>query len=138
MPQQFNTPHCVAGANDGMVYVCDRGNQRIQVFDKDGTFVKEALVDAPLGNGGQVGGNPWDIGFSTDAEQSLLVVADGRTHRVHTLNRDTLEAVASFGRRGRWAGNFESPHSLAIDSQGNLYVGDTLDGRRVQKFVHAE
>ena len=57
MPQQFNTPHCVAGANDGMVYVCDRGNQRIQVFDKDGTFVKEALVDAPLA-GGQVGGNP--------------------------------------------------------------------------------
>ena len=137
LPQQFNTPHCVAGANDGMVYVCDRGNQRIQVFDKDGTFVKEALVDAPLA-GGQVGGNPWDIGFSTDAEQSLLVVADGRTHRVHTLNRDTLEAVTSFGRRGRWAGNFESPHSLAIDSQGNLYVGDTLDGRRVQKFVHAE
>ena len=137
MPQQFNTPHCVAGANDGMVYVCDRGNQRIQVFDRDGTFVKEALVDAPLGNG-EVGGNPWDIGFSTDAEQSLLVVADGRTHRVHTLNRDTLEAVTSFGRRGRWAGNFESPHSLAVDSQGNLYVGDTLDGRRVQKFVHAQ
>ena len=136
MPPQFNTPHCVAGANDGMVYVCDRGNQRIQVFDKDGTFVKEALVDAPLA-GGQVGGNPWDIGFSTDAGQSLLVVADGRTHRVHTLNRDTLEAVTSFGRRGRWAGNFESPHSLAIDSRGNLYVGDTLDGRRVQKFVHA-
>ena len=136
-PQQFSTPHCVAGANDGMVYVCDRGNQRIQVFDKDGTFVKEALVDAPLGNG-DVGGNPWDIGFSTDAEQSLLVVADGRTHRVHTLNRDTLEAVTSFGRRGRWAGNFESPHSLAVDSMGNLYVGDTLDGRRVQRFVHGQ
>ena len=93
-------------------------------------------ADAPLA-GGQVGGNPWDIGFSTDAGQSLLVVADGRTHRVHTLNRETLEAVTSFGRQGRWAGNFESPNSLAIDSQGNLYVGDTLDGRRVQKFVHA-
>ena len=56
---------------------------------------------------------------------------------MHTLNRDTLEAVASFGRRGRWAGQFESLHSLAIDSQGNPYVGETLDGRRVQRFVHA-
>lgn len=135
-PRQFDTPHCVAGAADGMMYVCDRGNQRIQVFDRDGTFVREAFVEAPLG-GGRTGGYPWDIGFSTDAGQSLLVVADGRTHRVHTLRRDTLEAVASFGRRGRWAGQFESPHSLAIDSQGNLYVGETLDGRRVQRFVHA-
>lgn len=136
LPRQFDTPHCVAGAADGMVYVCDRGNQRIQVFDRDGTFVREALVEAPLG-GGRTGGYPWDVGFSTDTGQSLLVVADGRTHRVHTLRRDTLEAVASFGRRGRWAGQFESPHSLAIDSQGNLYVGETLDGRRVQRFVHA-
>ena len=114
-PRQFDTPHCVAGASDG-------------------TFVKEALVEAPL-RGGEAGGYPWDIGFSADAGQSLLVVADGRTHRVHTLDRDTLEAVASFGRRGRWAGQFESPHSLALDSRGNLYVGDTLDGRRVQRFV---
>ena len=135
LPQQFNTPHCVIGSNDGLVYVCDRGNQRIQVFEKDGTFVKESLVEARLSDG-QVGGIPWDIGFSTDADQSLIVLADGGSHRVHTLNRDTLEAVESFGRRGRWAGQFESPHSLAIDSNGNLFVGDTLDGRRVQKFVH--
>ena len=135
LPQQFNTPHCVIGSNDGLVYVCDRGNQRIQVFEKDGTFVKEALVEATLSDG-RVGGIPWDIGFSTDVDQSLIVLADGGSHRVHTLNRDTLETVESFGRRGRWAGQLESPHSLAIDSHGNLFVGDTLDGRRVQKFVH--
>jgi hypothetical protein len=117
------------------VYVCDRGNQRLQVFEKDGTFVKEALVEATLSDG-RVGGIPWDIGFSTDVDQSLIVLADGGSHRVHTLNRDTLETVESFGRRGRWAGQLESPHSLAIDSHGNLFVGDTLDGRRVQKFVH--
>lgn len=137
LPDQFNTPHCVIGSNDGLIYICDRGNQRIQVFQKDGTFVKEALVEATL-PGAQVGGIPWDIGFSTDAEQSLLIVADGGNHRVHTLDRETLEAVDSFGRRGRMAGQFESPHSLAIDSHGNLFVGDTLDGRRVQKFIRGE
>ncbi len=136
LPEQFNTPHCVIGSSDGLIYVCDRGNQRIQVFQKDGTFVNEALVEAPLG-GGTVGGIPWDIGFSTDAEQSLLILADGGSHRVHVLDRETLASVESFGRRGRMAGQFESPHSLAIDSEGNLFVGDTLDGRRVQKYVHA-
>ena len=135
-PPQFNTPHCVAGAADGLVYVCDRGNQRIQVFNTDGTFVSERLIQAGHG-GGRVGGTPWDLAFSHDPEQRLLFVADGGGHAVHTLSRDSLEVVASFGRRGRWAGQFESPHSLALDSQGNLFVGETLDGRRVQKFVPA-
>ena len=65
----------------------------------------------------------------------LIFLADGGNHRVHTLRRDSLEVVASFGRRGRFAGQFESPHSIAIDSKGNLFVAETLDGRRVQKFV---
>ena len=133
-PPQFNTPHCVGAAADGLVYVCDRGNQRIQVFNTDGTFVTERLIEARLGTG-QVGGTPWDLAFSRDPEQRLLYVVDGGSHAVHTLSRDSLEVVASFGRRGRWAGQFESPHSLALDSQGNLFVGETLDGRRVQKFV---
>ncbi len=133
-PQQFNTPHCVAGAADGLVYVCDRGNQRIQVFGTDGTFVAERLIEATLG-AGRIGGTPWDVAFSRDPEQRLVYVVDGGSHAVHTLSRDSLEVVASFGRRGRWAGQFESPHSMAVDSQGNLFVGETLDGRRVQKFV---
>ena len=133
-PQQFSTPHCVGRAADGLVYVCDRGNQRIQVFDADGTFVTERLIEARSG-GGQGGGTPWDLAFSRDPEQRLLFVVDGGGHAVHTLSRDSLEVLSSFGRRGRWAGQFESPHSLALDSQGNLFVGETLDGRRVQKFV---
>ena len=136
LPQQFSTPHCVAGAADGLVYVCDRGNQRIQVFNKDGTFVAERLIEAQIGSG-RIGGTPWDLAFSPDPDQRLLFVADGGGHAVHTLDRASLEVVGSFGRRGRWAGQFESPHSLAIDSQGNLFVGETLDGRRVQKFVPA-
>ena len=132
--QQFDTPHCVALSNDGLVYVCDRGNQRIQVFRKDGTFVKDALINAKL-NDGQVGGTPWDIAFSNDAQQRFILLADGGNHKVHTLVRDSLEVVATFGRRGRWAGQFESPHNVALDSKGNLFVAETLDGRRVQKFV---
>ena len=132
--QQFDTPHCLAIANDGLVYVCDRGNQRIQVFRKDGTFVKDALVNAKLADGA-VGGTPWDIALSTDAAQTFIFLADGGNHRVHTLRRDSLEVVSTFGRRGRWGGQFESPHSIAIDSKGNLFVAETLDGRRVQKFV---
>ena len=82
-----------------------------------------------------IGGNPWDIAMSRDAQQKYIFLVDGGTHKVHTLLRETLEVVSSFGQRGRWAGEFESPHSIAIDSKGNLYVAETLDGRRVQRFV---
>jgi DNA-binding beta-propeller fold protein YncE len=132
--QQFDTPHCLALANDGLVYVCDRGNQRIQVFRKDGAFVKDALINAKLGDG-LIGGTPWDIALSTDPSQTFIFLVDGGTHRVHALRRDTLEVLATFGHRGRWGGQFESPHSIAIDSKGNLFVAETLDGRRVQKFI---
>ena len=134
LSQQFSTPHCVVGATDGTLYVCDRGNQRIQVFERDGTFLTERLIETSLRTG-QQGGTPWDLALSPDPNQRYLLVADGANHAVHVLSRDTLAVVASFGRRGRWAGQFESPHSLAVDSLGNLYVGETLDGRRVQKFV---
>ena len=107
------------------------------MFEPDGTFVTEALIAAELRNG-SVGGTPWDLAFSRDPEQRFIFVADGSSHAVHTLLRETLEVVATFGRRGRWAGQFESPHSLAVDARGNLFVGETLDGRRVQKFVPAQ
>ena len=134
LPQQFNTPHCIAQASDGLVYVCVRGNQRIQVFQADGTFVTERFIEASLPNG-EEGGTPWDISFSRDPDEDLVYVVDGGNHLIHVLSRKSLDVVTSYGRRGRWAGQFESPHSLAIDSQGNLFVGETLDGRRVQKFT---
>jgi DNA-binding beta-propeller fold protein YncE len=131
--QQFDTPHCIIGV-ENLIYVCDRGNQRIQVFRKDGTFVKDALINAKLDDG-STGGTPWDLALSTDPQHAYFFLVDGGTHKVHTLRRDTLEVVASFGHRGRWAGQFESPHSIAIDSKGALYVAETLDGRRLQRFL---
>ena len=130
-PQQFNTPHCIAGTNDGLLYVCDRGNQRIQVFKRDGTFVKEGSVKEQ-GDAGP-GQAPQDIAISADPQQRYLFVMTGE--RVFTLQRDSLEVVGSFGHRGRSAGQFISGHSLAIDSKGNLFAGETLAGSRLQKFV---
>ncbi|MDH4065510.1 MAG: hypothetical protein OEW19_14015, partial [Acidobacteriota bacterium] len=99
-PPQFRIVHVVRISNDGLVYVCDRTNDRIQVFRKDGTFVKETFIaKRTLGSG-----SVWDIGFSTDAAQAFLYVPDGTNQQVWVLRRDTLELVTSFGGAGRWAG----------------------------------
>jgi DNA-binding beta-propeller fold protein YncE len=131
-PPQFRIVHAVRIANDGLVYVCDRTNDRIQVFRKDGTFVKEQFIArATLGSG-----SVWDIGFSIDPQQRHLVVIDGTNQQVYILLRDTLEVVSSFGQAGRWAGQFYGAHNLGVDSRGNLFIGETYEGKRVQKFVY--
>ena len=124
-PQQFSTPHCVSGSADGLVYVCDRGHQRIQVFEKDGTFVKAAFVEARLPSGA-IGGTPWDIEFSRDPEQRLLFVVEGGAHRVHTLVRDSLAVVESFGRRGG-AGRVSSSHRT---TRRSIHVATCSSARR--------
>jgi DNA-binding beta-propeller fold protein YncE len=128
---QFNVVSCVEIARDGLVYVCDRRNDRIQAFKKDGTFVKEAFVSRPTLGEGSV----WDIAFSNDAQQRFLYVADGSNQKVWTLRRDTLEVVSSVGAGGRWPGHFYGVGSLAVDSKGNLYTGETYEGKRLQKFT---
>ena len=131
-PPQFRIVHVVRIANDGLVYVCDRTNDRIQVFRKDGTFVKEGFVaKRTLGSG-----SVWDIGFSTDPEQTYLIVPDGTNQQIWILRRDTLEVVSAFGSAGRWAGQFYGAHNLAMDSKGHLYITETYEGKRVQKFVY--
>jgi DNA-binding beta-propeller fold protein YncE len=133
-PQQFETPHCVKMANDGLLYICDRQNTRIQVFRKDGTFVKEAFITARTAAGVQPA-RPGDIAFSRDAQQRFVYMVDMANAKVLTLRRDTLETLDTFGQRGRNAGAILSPHSLAVDSKGNLYLTETTDGSRLQKFV---
>ena len=130
--QHFDSPvHCVRLAKDGLVYVCDRLNNRIQVFRKDGTYLKEFTVEPRTAGNGSV----WDIVLSRDPQQKWLHLADGRNNQVLTLDRETGAVVGTLGRSGRYAGEFHWVHDLAIDSQGNLYAGEVDTGKRVQKFV---
>jgi DNA-binding beta-propeller fold protein YncE len=131
--QQFRNPvHCADLSNDGLLYVCDRANDRLQVFRKDGTFVKEGFIAKRTLASGSV----WDLAFSRDPQQRYLFVVDGMNQRVHVVLRDTLEVVASFGDGGRQPGQFYGVHSIAIDSKGNLYTTETWEGKRLQKFVY--
>lgn len=131
--QQFRTPvHCAEPSHDGLIYVCDRQNNRIQVFDRDGEFVREAFF-APetLGDGAI-----WEIAFSPDDEQKYLYVADGKNSRIRIIDRQTMEEVTTVGSGGRYPGQFQAVHSIATDSQGNIFITETYEGRRVQKFVY--
>jgi len=130
--KQFRTVTCAAVSKDGFVYVCDRDSDRIQVFQKDGKFIKEAFLSkGTLGDG-----STWDIAFSADPRQRFLYVADGHDKKVWILRRDTLEVVSSFGDGGRLPGQFYGVGSIAVDSKGNIYTGETYEGKRVQKFVY--
>jgi DNA-binding beta-propeller fold protein YncE len=131
--KQFRTPvHCAELANDGLLYVCDRPNDRIQVFKTDGTFVKETFIaKRTLGDG-----SVWDIAFSKDPKQQFLYVADGKNERIYILDRQSLEVLTSFGDGGRQPGQFFGVHSIATDSKGNIYTTETYEGKRLQKFVY--
>jgi NHL repeat-containing protein len=128
--QQFRLPHNVAVSRDGFVYVADRPNDRIQVFRKDGTFIKEAFIAPKTLLAGAASG----LAFSPD--QRFLYVIDGANHHVWILRRDTLEVVDRFGQQGIFGGSLNVPHALAADSKGNVYVGENFDGRRFQRFVY--
>jgi DNA-binding beta-propeller fold protein YncE len=128
--KQFSGVRCVKIANDGLVYVCDSQNDRIQVFKKDGSFVKEMRV-APNTRGA---GSVWDIAFSRDPQQRYLYVADGMNMKVHILDRASLAELTAFGDGGRQPGQFYAVHSIATDSKGNVYTTETYEGKRVQKF----
>jgi len=131
--QQFRNPvHCVELSNDGLLYVCDRANDRIQVFQKDGKFVREAFIARrTLGDG-----SAWAIAFSKDPQQKYIFLADGSNEKVYILLRDTLEVLTSFGDGGRQPGEFYAVHSIATDSKGNIFTTETYRGQRVQKFLY--
>src|SRR6185436_20313289 len=131
--KQFRNPvHCAEPSLDGLLYVCDRPNDRIQVFRKDGSFVKEQRI-APLTRGD---GSVWDIAFSRDPAQKFIYLADGKNERVYVIDRQSLEIVTSFGDGGRQSGQFFGVHSIATDSKGNIYTTETYEGKRLQKFVY--
>ena len=132
-PQQFRNPvHCAELSVDNLLYVCDRANDRIQVFRPDGTFVKEMFIEKDTLGSGSV----WDLAFSKDPQQKYIFLADGENNQVHILDRQTLDVLTSFGDGGRQPGEFYGVHSIAVDSKGNIYTTETYHGRRVQKFVY--
>ncbi len=131
--QQFRNPvHCAEPSDDGLLYVCDRVNDRIQVFRKDGTFVSELRV-APETRGA---GSVWDIAFSKDPGQTYIYLADGLNERIYVIDRKEMKILTSFGDGGRQPGQFFGVHSIATDSQGNIYTTETYEGKRLQKFVY--
>jgi len=132
--QQFRTPvHCVHIARDGLVYVCDRVSNRIQVFIKTGKFVAEFFVRRET----LAQGSAWDLAFSADKNQNFLFVADGEDNVIWMLRRDDGKILASTGHNGRNAGQFHWIHQIASDSAGNLYTGEVDTGKRIQRFVLA-
>ena len=125
-----NPVHCVKIAKDGLVYVCDRINDRIQIFHKDGSFVREfVFLKNTLGSG-----SAWDVALWPDRAQTYFLNADGTNNQIRIVRRSDGAVVGSFGRSGRQAGQFHWLHTIAIDSRGNVYAGEVDTGKRVQKF----
>jgi DNA-binding beta-propeller fold protein YncE len=127
----FGSPvHCVRLTRDGLVYICDRVNNRVQVFRRDGTFVHEFFAARETRLNGAVA----DLVPSRDAEQRFLFSADNTNSVAQVIRRADGEELSTFGRMGRYAGQFMVPHNIAADSQGNLYISEVDTGQRVQRF----
>ena len=126
-----NPVHCVRISRDGLVYVCDRSNDRIQVFDKSGRFVREFRLEGETRRGGSV----WDLVLSEDPGQKYLFVANGESSHLLTVERATGRVLNTFSRPGRMAGELKWVHNLALDSKGDLYTAEVGTGRRAQRFV---
>jgi DNA-binding beta-propeller fold protein YncE len=128
---QFNLVHGVRVSEDGLVYVADRRNNRMQVFSVDGKFEREIFVARKT----KLLGTSFSIAFSPDPRQEHLYLADAGNGRVHIYDRATLNEVGGFGRVGHYAGEFVFLHVVATDSKGDVYTAEVGGGRRVQKFL---
>ncbi len=133
-------PHCLRVSNDGLVYVCDRRADRIQVYDRMGGFVRNiATPFHPVTprDASRTGtrGNAVVLAFSPDPDQRLLFVVNQNSVMVDVVDRQSGEVLTSFGGGpGRYRGQFTLPHGIGVDSAGNVYVAEQ-EGRRIQKFV---
>lgn len=134
VPQpQFRIVHALNISKDGLVYVADRVNDRVQVFRKDGTFVREQFIGKETVGGS---GSVWDIAFSSDAAQRFLVIPDGTNEIVWQVVRQSLAVAGYWGGPGHRAGEFFGAHSIASDSKGNIYITETYEGKRIQRFLY--
>ena len=152
-PTFFRNPvHCAKLSKDGLLYVCDRGNDRIQIFNANDPnlgkpcvnasgeagkcgFVKEKFVAVKTATMPVLPGSAVSMNFSTDAKQSCLYVGDNTNQIIYILKRDTLEELGRLGRSGREAGEFHWLHEVSVDSRGNIYTAEVDTGKRIQKFI---
>jgi DNA-binding beta-propeller fold protein YncE len=131
--QHYRGPvHCAKVSVDGLVYVCDRTSNRVQVFKTDGTFIREIYTQRDS----RGDGTTWDVEFSTDAQQRFLYIADGRNQKIRIFDRASMTQLTSFGKGGHYPGEWYSLHNIATDSKGNLYTVETYQGRRLQRFLN--
>jgi DNA-binding beta-propeller fold protein YncE len=129
--QQFGNPvHCVRISKDGLVYVCDRTNDRYQIFRKDGTFVSEHFFE----KNSRATGSVYELAFSPDKDQKFIYMADGNNGEVRIVDRASNEVLGRFGRVGRQAGQFQALHNITVDHQGNIYTAEVNTGQRIQRF----
>jgi hypothetical protein len=126
----FNIAHAIKVSNDGLVYLGDRGNQRVQVFTTSGAFKQEVKIGAGTNQMQTAAG----LAFSPDRAQRHLYVADIGNNRINILDRQSLKILGTFGKAGTAPGEFGTIHELAADSKGNLYTAE-LRTHRVQKFT---
>jgi hypothetical protein len=132
-PQQFGSPvHNVKVSNDGMVYVADRSNRRIQIFNVQGKYIDQIFINRAGPSAGSAAG----IAFSPDPERRFMYVADYGNSRVLVLHRKSARVLYQFGLRNADPGNFQGIHFITVDSKGNLYTAEVLPGNRVQKFMY--
>jgi len=129
--------HCIAIGNDGLVYVCDRQGDRVQVFDKAGKFQRNIWIKTGTETLPDARGTAWWVAFSRDPQQKYMYVMNGRNEAVHILDHATGQILGSFGRPGHQLGDFIHGHTMAVDSKGNIYIAETDWGRRVQRFTPA-
>lgn len=130
--------HCITMSNAGLLYVCDRQGDRVQVFDKQGNFIRNIWVKTGTPDVPDPRGTVWTVDFSPDEEQQYLYAMNGFKEVVHVLDHQSGEVLSGFGRPGHYAGDFTHGHTIAVDSMGNIYVAETATGRRVQRFVPVE
>jgi hypothetical protein len=131
-PPEFGLPHAIKVSRDGVVYVADRINNRIQMFTRDGSFLRQVRV---TNAGSDVVPVPAGFAFSPDERQQLLYVVDSGAMRVVIFERATMSQIGAVGTRGANAGQFDIVHHMAVDSKGNLYTAEIVNQRRAQKFV---
>jgi sugar lactone lactonase YvrE len=130
-PPELGLPHAIKVAHDGVVYLADRINNRIQMFTREGQFLKQVRVT----NDSDVVPVPAGFAFSPDRNQQFLYVVDSGPMRIVIFDRATMTQIGVVGMRGANAGEFDIVHHMAVDSKGNLYTAEIVNNRRAQKFV---